>query len=251
MLHGLNLPVIFPRPHPCAKVRLFCFPYAGGGASIYRTWPAALPPEVEMGGVQLPGRESRIREQPLTRMDRLVESLAPALATCFDRPFVFFGHSMGALVAFELARELRRQGLPCPSHLLVSGRVAPQIPIEEPPVCHLPDVQFIDKLRLLGGMPDEVLDRSELIELLLPALRADFALHETYVYVAESPLSCRVTGFGGKNDGNVLYKRLAAWRVQTIDRFDMHILPGNHFFLRSAEKQLLNILAGEIAWLLA
>lgn len=149
-----------------ARLRLFCFPYAGGGASIYRDWTAALPPVVEVYPVQLPGRQSRLHELPFTRMSLLVPELVEGLQPYLDRPFAFWGHSMGALISFELARHLSHENRPGPLHLFVSGYRAPQLPRLEPPIHQLPEEAFIHELHRLNGTPDAVLQNRELMRLL-------------------------------------------------------------------------------------
>src|SRR5205814_4666171 len=175
---------------PQACLRLFCFPYAGGGASIFRTWSENLPPEIEACPIQLPGRESRLLEAPFSQLFSLIEPVAQALLPYLDMPCAFFGHSMGALVSFELARYLRRQHGLSPVHLFVSGRRAPQLSDPDPPIHPLPEAEFLEELRSLKGTPEEVLQNTELLQLLLPLLRADFAVCETYAYAPETPLLC-------------------------------------------------------------
>src|SRR5438552_2333015 len=154
---ALDTWVLRPRPDPRARLRLFCFPYAGGGASQFRTWAEGLPPEVELCPVQLPGREGRLRETPFTRIAPLVAALVTALRGYLDTPYAFFGHSLGALVGFELARALRRTGGPGPRGLLVSAYRAPDLPDPDPPLHLLSSPAFWDELRRLNGTPPEVL----------------------------------------------------------------------------------------------
>ncbi len=234
-----------PRPNPQAALRLFCFPYAGGGASVYRRWPAGLPASVEVCGLRLPGHEGRFREPAFTRLTPLVDALAEALLPALDRPFAFFGHSMGALIAFELARRLHRDGRPTPRHLFLSARAAPQL--HRPDPCHnLPEPLFREHLRRLGGTPPEVLEHPELMKLLLPMLRADFAVCETYVHQPDEPLGCPITAFGGLDDPLPRREQLEGWRAHTRAGFRLHMLPGNHFFLHSAEPRLLQVLSEEL-----
>ena len=234
---------LFPylRPNPEAELRLFCFPYAGAGASIYRTWPQKLPPIVEVRAVELPGRGTRLRERPFLGLLPLVEHLGEALEPYLDKPFVFFGHSMGALIGFELARLLRREGKSLPLHLLVSGHRAPHLPSKHRPIHSLPEPEFLEELKNLDGTPEAVLQNSELMELLSPVLRADFSVCETYYYHEEPPLSCPITAFGGTEDRDVDRSMLEPWRLHTEGRFTLHMLPGNHFFLQSSENELLRI----------
>ncbi len=237
-----NLWVTCPRPNPQAKLRLFCFPYAGGSAWIFRTWSDRLPPYVEVCPIELPGRGRRLREPPFKQLKPLIQEIAHALLPYLDKPFALFGHSMGGLVSFELTRLLRRKYNLSPTHLFVSGRRAPQIPEPEPPIHTLPDPVFIEKLRHLNGTPDQVLANEELMQLLLPILRADFAILETYVYASEPRLNCPLAVFGGLQDLEVSCDALEAWREQTNADFSLQMLPGDHFFLHSAQPLLLRTL---------
>jgi medium-chain acyl-[acyl-carrier-protein] hydrolase len=231
------------RRNPAARVRLFCLPYAGGGASIFHSWPDKLSAACEIYAVHLPGRENRLTEPPFTKLSPLVQTLTEALLPRLTTPFAFFGHSMGALIGFELARELRRQQAPSPTHLFVSGREAPQLPSREPPIHALPEPQFIAELQRFNGTPKEVLEYPELMQLLMPALRADFAVCETYTYTNDAPLDCAITAFGGLQDHRVSRERLEPWNDQSRASFSLRMLPGDHFFLHKAEALLLKIIA--------
>ena len=226
---------------------MFCFPYAGGGASTYRGWGASLPNDLEVCPVQLPGRESRLREPAFTSIESMVPAAADALAPYLNLPFVLFGHSMGAAISFALARELRRRGLPQPLHLFVSGRRAPHLPAREEPIHQLPDPEFMAKLRELNGTPEEVLQHAELMKLLLPILRADFAVNETHVFTAEEPFDFALSAFGGLGDEDVTREDLEAWRLHTRGRFRARMLPGDHFFVHSARDLILEAVARDLA----
>ncbi|HEY9157248.1 thioesterase II family protein [Candidatus Binatus sp.] len=217
---------------PKTRLRLFCFPYAGAGALIFRTWSDNLPADVEVCPLQLPGRGTRMTERPFTHLSPLVEALAQALAPLLDRPFAFFGHSLGALVSFELARRIRRQYGVHPVHLFVSAGRAPQIPHRGPFIHTLPDSEFLMELRRLNGTPSELLGHEELMEIMLPVLRADFAVYETYLYSTEPPLNCPISAFGGLQDNKVSDSDLEAWRAQTSVSFSLRMFPGDHFFLK-------------------
>jgi medium-chain acyl-[acyl-carrier-protein] hydrolase len=234
------------RPGVDPSLRLFCFPYAGGGAVIYRRWAESLPRSVEVLAVQPPGRGNRIREAPLLRVSAIVEALAAEVVPYLDRPFAFFGHSLGALVAFELARRLRRERGVEPARLFVSGRRAPHVPGDEPVTHDLPATEFIAELRRLNGTPPEVLEHEELMELMIPLLRADFEVCETYKFEPGPPLTCPVTAFGGIEDRDVTREYIAAWREHTTGPFLMRMLPGDHFFIHSAEATLLQVVAREL-----
>jgi medium-chain acyl-[acyl-carrier-protein] hydrolase len=213
-------------PNDKARVRLFCFPYAGGGAYIFRGWSKGLPPTVEVCSIQLPGRQNRLKEPPLTRLSTLVERVAQAMRVYLDKPFAFFGHSMGALVGFELARYLRREDSIEPVRLFVSGHAAPQLPAARPPIHNLPTPQFKEKLRDLNGTPEDFFEHPELMQLALPILRADFQMIETYAYTAEAPLSCPIAAFGGLKDYEVSREHLEAWREQTTAGFTLRMFDG-------------------------
>lgn len=233
--------------NPRARLRLFCFPYAGGGASAYRGWAAALPPDVEVCPVQLPGRESRLREPAFDRPAPLIAALAEELQPHFGLPFAFFGHSMGAMLSFELARELRRRGQPLPLHLFASGRRAPQVPAREADIHDLPEAEFVAKLRELNGTPEEVLQHAELMRLLLPVLRSDFAVNETYLFRPEEPLALGISAFGGLVDAEVTREDLVGWNEHRRGPFRLRMLPGDHFFLHSARELILESVARDLA----
>lgn len=228
-----------PQPNSQAHLRLFCFPYAGGGASIFRLWAKELPSEIEVIPVQLPGRERRMREAPFSKIEPLLQALIQVLPPYLDRPFAFFGYSMGALICFELIRQLRRQGLPLPLHLLVSGRRAPQIPCPKPFAHQLSDAEFIEDLRHKGGTPEAVLQNSELMQLFMPIMRADLGLNETYKYTTELPLDFPISVLGSSEDTEVNREQLDAWREQTTSSFSLQMFPGNHFFLINEGRSLL------------
>ena len=243
--------VLRPKPNRRARLRLFCLPYAGGGVSIYRTWPDLLPADVESCHVQLPGRGSRMSEPPFTRLFPLVQTLAQALLPYLDMPFAFFGHSMGALIGFELARHLRRQHDVTPNHLFVSGFRAAQIPDPGVPTHHLPDLEFLTELRRLGGTPDLILRNAELMRLMLPTVRADVALCETYTYLDEAALDCPITAFGGLQDILVNRDDLTAWGEQTHTDFTMRMFDGDHFFINSDRSHLVRAVSETLARLLS
>ena len=234
------------KPRAQAHLRLFCFPYAGGGVSIFRAWSDGLPADVEVCPVQLPGRGTRLMEPPFTRLSPLIQALAEALFPLLDKPFAFFGHSLGALVSFELARQLRREYAVQPVRLFISADRAPQIPNRDPPIHNLPEGEFLVELRRLNGTPREVLEDEELRQIMLPLLRADFAVYETYGYSTEPPLNCPISAFGGSQDHRVSRSDLEAWRDQTSVSFSLRMFPGDHFFLNTTQPVLLRVLSQEL-----
>ena len=217
-----------------------CFPCAGGGPSEFRGWSQWLPTSVEVVGIRLPGRESRLHEPPATRVAPLALALADSL-DCVSTPLVFFGHSFGALLAFETARELRRRGTE-PSALLVAACRAPHLKARRAPLSEAPDTELIAFIGMLQD-PQLLLSEPELAEIVLPVLRADFQAYDTYVYEEEAPLMCRIVAFGGTHDPEVDAEELDAWRRHTTSSFRGHMLSGGHFFQRDRPAELLGRVA--------
>ncbi|HEX5085935.1 MAG TPA: alpha/beta fold hydrolase [Blastocatellia bacterium] len=236
-----------PRLNPNAEMRLFCFPYAGGSANIFRFWPDVMMRSVEICAANLPGRLARMMEAPFTRLTPLVHEMARVILPWTDKPFAFFGHSMGALISFELARRLRTIGASLPARLFISGRRAPHLPDPDPHRHTYPDHLFMEELGRLNGTPPEVMTNPELMQLMLPLLRADFAMCETFEYRPEPSLPCPLTVFGGLQDPEVPPESLEAWRQHTSQSFRVCLLPGDHFFLNSARNSLLMVIAQELS----
>lgn len=235
------------KPSPAARLNLVCFSYAGGGPNTYRTFPAHLPPEIEVHAVQLPGRAARLTEPTLSSIDTIADAVVPALAPLWTRPFAFFGHSMGAVVAFEVARRMRAKG---PVHLFASARVAPHRPHPRAPIHALPDRAFVDALRAMQGTPEEVLRDPELMALVAPALRADFKAIESYRCMSAEPLSCRISAFGGDADPDVTVDDLLAWQDHARDLVLVETVSGGHFYIDRDPAPVLRTVAQDLApWL--
>lgn len=228
-------------------MRLFCLPFAGGGASTYRLWPAALPSSVEVCPIQLPGREDRYREPALTSMVGLSRALSRELLPFLDKPFAFFGHSMGTLVAFETARALRHSAAPAPLAMFLAAYPAPHLPLARAPIHQLPDEEFLREMRRMQGTPEAVLDNAELMAFVLPTLRADFEACDTYACPSEPPLDCPFFLYGGTDDREVHPQGLERWREQTSSAFSQRMFPGAHFFVQSHRDRLLDDIAGRLA----
>jgi surfactin synthase thioesterase subunit len=224
-------------------VRLLCLPYAGAGASAFHSWAEHAGAGLELWLGLLPGREGRIAEPPATCVEELAEGLAGALAELDERPLAIFGHSFGALVGYELVRALRRRGGPTPRHLFVSGMVAPQLLVPGPP---LTDGEILDELRAMGATPEPVLSHPELMELVMPALRADFHAVQRYAWRAEPPIALPITSLGGLDDPSVSEAALAAWQVQTRGPFTSRRWPGRHHYLHDVTAELVAMIAGAL-----
>ena len=237
--------IVRNRPDDEATFRLFCFPYAGGGAAAFRTWVDVLPREVEVCAVRFPGRESRIGEPAHRQMGALIDGLGPSIEPMLDRPFAFYGHSMGALVAFELSRWLRGACGASPSRLFLAAFRAPHLPSPHIKIYHLPDEVLKVVLRT-DGTPQRILDNDELMKAMLPTLRADFELCDTYRYVPDTPLECPLTIFGGMDDERVNPSDLDGWAIQTRSTCRFILLPGGHFFLHSAQGLLIDSISHDL-----
>ena len=248
-LSRLGTWVIRPRPRPGAIVRLFCLPWAGAGASSYGAWAEALPDTIELCAIQLPGRENRLREAPFVRMAELVDTLATALDGELLSASALFGHSLGGLIAFELARRLTADGIP-PAHLFIAGCAAPHFRRLRQPMHRLDDAALLGALRRFDGLPEWVLSQPELLDLVLPTLRADLEMFETYEYQREQPLTCALTAFGGIDDRAVLPMEVAGWERLTEGPFVLRLLPGSHFFIGPQRPVVLEAVTGALAPLL-
>ena len=234
------------KQNPHAKLHLICFPYAGGGVPVFRNWVEELPAEVGVRAVLLPGRGSRFNEEPFKRLAQVVSPLAQEIQRAAPLPFAFYGHSLGALIGFELARELRRQSAPMPVCLFLSGREAPHWIESRPAIHDLPDTAFVQELMDFNGTPAEVVENAELMQLLLPVVRADFEIAEKYRYYDESPLECSIRVFGGLGDEQVTIEGLEAWREHTCAEFSMRMQPGDHFFIHNQRELFLRALAEDL-----
>ncbi|GGP51590.1 thioesterase II family protein [Saccharothrix coeruleofusca] len=228
-----------------APVLLFCVPHAGGGGGFFRPWAEALRPDVRVLPVVLPGRERRLRERPLTRAEDIVGPLARAVARRVDRPFAVLGHSMGSVLAYEVARRLESEGHH-PLCLFASGRRAPHLPARRPPLHPLPEAEFLDQVGRLNGTPPEVLRDAGLRALFTPSLRADFEVNETYAPLPGPPLRCRVSALVGGADPEADLEEVAAWRHATTGEFTLRVFHGDHFYLKGAPAELLAAIRADL-----
>jgi len=230
-----------------ARVRLICAPYLGGSVHVFDEWKAALPPFIGVYAVQLPGRGKRLLEPSFTRMLSLIEALAKALEPHLSTPFAIFGHSMGALIGFELIRHLRRSYNIQPVYLFVSGSCPPQEIRVEQAIYDLPEQHFIKEVRLRKEIPEEILNQPELLSLVLPALRADFQVFHSYVYTSEPALDCPITAFGGREDASISKTCLKGWRKQTNREFLIKMFDGDHQLSNMPQAELLTAISEKLS----
>jgi medium-chain acyl-[acyl-carrier-protein] hydrolase len=231
-----------PRQVTTPKLRLICFPPAGSGTVIYQKWAAHLIPDVEMWIIRLPGRETRLREPVFTSMKPLLESLADTFSPHLTQPYLFFGHSLGGLVSYELSCYLRNYSKSMPLHLLISGHRAPHRPPLNPPVHQADDQCFLQRIKDMGGTPDKFFEMKDLIQMMLPALRADFTIWETYQYHSEPPLNIPITAFGSDGDKDAAEEDILAWEQYTEAEFRAHMFHGSHFYFQNDPKPLLKLI---------
>lgn len=230
-----------------SRIRLLCLPYAGGSAQSYLRWSRPLADVAEVVALELPGRGERVRELPCDRLSPLIDDLEVRVAAAASEgPFAVFGHSLGAAIGYELSRRMRERHEMKPVRLFVSAHRAPHLPLRERRITHLSDDAFIAHLRKLGGTPAEVFDNTELMQLLLPVLRADFAVSEGYSHAVEEPLDCPITAFGGNLDPDVSVEELSAWRRHTTERCRVRLFDGDHFFLHTAQTALLDAVRSDL-----
>src|SRR5882757_7301562 len=235
------------RDRACTRLRLYCLPYAGGSAGVFRSWCDLLPPNVDVWGVEYPGHGSRISEPLTDRIDALAELIAEAVAAQPAVPYALFGHSMGSLVAFEMCHVLAARNATIPTLLVAAGHRGPHLPASRPPVHDAPDAEFVAHLRELGATPPEVLKSAELVDLMLPILRNDFRACETYSAPERPPLRTEIVAYGGLADEDADRDALLAWKRETRCRFGLRLFPGGHFFVRECAGQVAAALERDLA----
>jgi medium-chain acyl-[acyl-carrier-protein] hydrolase len=228
------------------KMRLFCFPFAGGNAFTYRAWKTNLPDWINVCPAHLPGRGARINEPVYTDMHELTAAVFENMRDFLDYPFAVFGYSMGAIIGFELTRLLQKEGI-VPEHLFVAASRPPQLAGRDPIIYDLPNEIFKEEISKLNGTPREILENKELLDLMLPLLRGDFQLVETYQFTEGAKLECPISAFGGNDDEEVSEDELKQWRAQTDSSFDRTIFEGNHFFIHHRQPEILSYLKKVLA----
>ncbi len=232
---------------PHAKLNLFCFPYAGGGASTYRTWTNVLGSDVNIYAIQLPGHENRFRERPFTSWQPVIDEVKQEISPLLDKPFALFGYSLGAILAYELAHVVQTEYGKTPEALFVAARVAPTVKDKrDPPMHQLPDAAFVEQLSKFDGTPQRILQDKEFMELVLPVLRADFQINENYLYTNHQPLTCQISAFRGAQDDLMTYEDVTEWQKETTGQFTLRTLPNGHFFIHNAKDLFLQVLQHDI-----
>lgn len=226
------------RPSDAPRLRLFCLPHGGGTAAFFRSWAEALPAEVEPVAVQYPGRQDRLAESCVADMDTLADAVAEALTPLLETPFALFGHSMGATVGYEVTRRLEDRGTP-PLRLFASGQATPFAERTGRPLHHEDDATMLAGVRGLGGAYETLADDPDLLEVVLPSLRADLRLMETYRPTPGARIGTPVTVYAGGTDPGVTVAQAAAWREATTGGFALRTFPGGHFFLTEHQRELL------------
>ena len=214
--------------------QLFCFPFAGGSASIFHGWGDLLAPAIAVWTALPRGRGMRFMERPESSIDAMIEDYLPELRRHIDSdlPFAFYGHSLGGLLAFALTLRLEQEGLPAPKRLFIGACPPPSLGLLHPAIHHLPDTDFVNAIQLrYAGIPAAVLQEPELLELLLPSLRGDYAAHETFNRNELRRVSCPLTIFAGLNDSEYSVDHMSSWSLHTAATCRINPVPGDHFFL--------------------
>lgn len=242
----LNKWLVVPRPEAAAKIRLICLPFAGGSSTSFRPWLQFLPRSIELVVVELPGRGQRLGEPLIHDLDALVHEISDAMSVILDKPFALFGHSMGTLLAYELLFKLQDEHQRSPRHLFVSGRGAPHRPSREDPIHKLPQNEFIEKLKEYNGTPKEVLEHQELMDLMVPIIRADFQVCETYSRPDYRHFTIPVSVFGGLQDAGASREDLEAWAQLTEGACTVRMFPGGHFYFLNSQMNLLQAIVRDL-----
>lgn len=238
----------FPQDTSKPRLNVICLPYAGAGASIFREWQDRVPPGVRVVPVQLPGRENRWSEPAYVDMGLLVSKLVSVLCPLFEIPYVLFGHSMGGLICFECAQQIQRRNMAPPAHLFISGTRAPHIDNRELPLHILSDAEFLNELFARSGELSNLSSQNrELTKVLLPTIRADFTLCETFRSLSSEPLALPISVYGGKQDQLVVYNDLLSWNLYTRRSFKLQMFSGDHFFIIRERNSFLSALSGELS----
>ncbi|MBO6636947.1 MAG: thioesterase [Roseitalea sp.] len=236
-----------PKPNSVARSRLFCIPFAGGSASVFQNWPEGLPGQIEVCALQMPGRQSHASAAPFNRMSPLVHAMCDALRDLLDLPYAIFGNCTGSLIAYEVAVRMGALDLRPPDQLIVSCSRAAHLPDRDAPIHALPRDELRAELDRLGGTPEQVIAHPELLDLVLPVLRADFELAETYRHRERPALSVPIHALYGQDDPIVSPEEVEGWGVLTDAGFSMKALPGGHYLIDSHAEALLSAVTSALS----
>ena len=236
---------------PEPKLRLICFPFAGGNANTYRSWSKQLPDDIELLAIQLPGRGARFNEDCISDLPELIEQLIPVIKSLTQIPYVFFGHSMGAIIAYELCDALHKHNEKLPDLLMLSACSAPHCKQQTKALHSLPSLEFWEEVQTINGTPREILDNHELLALLEPSLRADFKIvydwRQSHFQTQPSTLPVPMEILGGKEDGSVSLKQLEGWKSYSEHKAHVHLFDGDHFFINQATGTFFSTLSNLLA----
>jgi medium-chain acyl-[acyl-carrier-protein] hydrolase len=230
------------KKNPSASVRLFCFHHSGGGASSYYPWINHLSPNIEMIAVQLPGRENRFTEPLNNSMEDIIAQLSERFVTYTDKPFFVFGHSLGALLSFEFIKSVHQAYSVYPCHMIISATKAPHLPFRMKHLSQLDDKALKEQLKMYNGIDERILYNDELLDLFLPIIKSDFSIYETYSFLESKPLPCNILALSGREDKTVNSEEIWAWEKYTEGKFERLSFPGEHFFVRDNQRQILEII---------
>lgn len=225
-----------------AKVRLFCFHYGGGSNASFYPWINKIPSFIELMAVELPGRGRNMSQPLLTNVHDITALMIEEIKYYLDKPFIFFGHSVGSLICFELTKAMREQNLQLPMHLILSGSMAPRTLHKRRHICHFDNAAFSEELKIYNGIPQEVQNEPSLMEMFLPIIKADMSIIENYNYSQNKPLDCNITTITGADDPTVPIKDVKAWESHTSLSCNHYTLDGDHFFVKTALQEVINIL---------
>jgi len=230
---------VIPRPNPTADIKLICIPYAGGSASIYIPWINYLPHNVELVIIQPPGRSSRISETPLDNMSKLINEMGLVLPKILNKPYILFGHSLGSKIAFEIIRKSTSLHIPHPMFFIASGSAGPQKKNNRDITYNLNDDEFISKLEEMDGTPKDVINNKELMSIVLPTLKADFKISETYQFTGNKYFNIPLSVLGGEYDVDINLDDLKLWQYFFNSTSEITIFSGGHFFINSHKEEVL------------
>lgn len=222
-------------------VNVFCLPFAGGSKTSYYRYVDAAPESLTLIPVELPGRGGRFGEPLPGDTDAAVADILRQIRHLLDDPYAFYGHSMGALLSYLLAKRIAEEGLNQPLHLFLTGKGAPSVPGRNSPLYLLPDRELVQALRKMGGMPELILNDHKLLDLFLPVIRNDLMVTETYRYEGPAGLSMPITVVTGSEE-NLHPERTAAWRDESSGEVDIKVLPGGHFFIFDYAREIVDLI---------